>query len=176
MRNKEIRTVVYAALFAAIASILKIYSLQLGAGWRISIFAIPIMLAGYFLGPIYGLAVGFVTDTVYMFISPYASIWSIYTISTMLWGLSGYLIKKFKPSLIVIILVILFSSLLETSINSVALVIEGGNDWIYVWTGLGKRLITLVIRLPFLIIVMKTLIQKLDMHEMNFAAVKKKEI
>lgn len=168
MRNKDIRKIVYAALFTAIASILKIHSLQLGANWRISIFPIPLMLAGFYLGPMYGLAVGFATDTVYMLISPYASIWSIYTISTMIWGLSGSLIRDFKPNLLTLILIITLTSLGETTINSLAMLIEGGFDWIYVYSGLLRRIITLLIRLPILVALMKIIIEKLKVLEIDF--------
>lgn len=169
MRNKEIRNIVYAALFAAIASVLKIYSLQITADWRISLFAIPLILAGFYLGPAYGIGVGFVTDTVYMLISPYASIWSIYTISTMIWGLSGYFIRTMKGNLASIIIIITLTSLLETSINSVAMLIEGGKDWFYVASGLPKRLITLVLRLPVLILVTKSIIERFKIMQIDFS-------
>ena len=168
MRNQQIRKIVFASLFAAIASILKVYSLQITADWRVSLFPIALILAGYFLGPLYGLAVGFVTDTVYMIVSPYAHIWSIYTLSTMMWGLSGYVLSVIKPNILLFILVITLSSLLETSINSVAMIVEGGNNWIYVYTGLGKRLISLVLRLPILIILTKVIIKRLKIMEINF--------
>ena len=168
MRNKDIRNIVYAALFAAIASVLKIYSLQITADWRISLFAIPLILAGFYLGPAYGLTVGFVTDTVYMIISPYASIWSIYTISTMIWGLSGYLIKTMRGNIISIIIILALTSLLETSINSIAMLVEGGKDWYYVASGLPKRLITLVLRLPILITITKNMIDRLKIMQIDF--------
>lgn len=168
MRNQEIRKIVFASLFAATASILKIYSLQITTTWRISLFPIALILAGYFLGPLYGLAVGFVTDTVYMFISPFAHIWSIYTLSTMIWGLSGYILSVIKPNILLFILVITLTSLLETTINSVAMLVESGISWITVYAGLGKRLITLVLRLPVLVIITKLIIKRLKIMEITF--------
>lgn len=166
MRNKEIRNIVIAALFASIASILKIYSLQITPTWRISIFAIPLLLGGYFLGPYYGLLIGFVTDTVYMFISPYASVWSIYTLSTMIWGFSGFLIKKLNWGLFGIILVISFTSISETLINSVAMYFDS-RDIFAVLAGLPTRLTALVLRLPVLIIIFSFLKERLKQIELD---------
>jgi len=167
MRNKDIRNIVFAALFAAIASILKMYALHFG-DFRISLFAIPLLLAGYYLGPWYGLAVGFITDTVYILMSPFGSIWSIYTISTMIWGVSGYILRIAKLNWWKFALIILLTSLLETSINSIAMLVEGGNDWIYVASGLPRRLIILVLRFPILVLATREIIVRFKQIQLDF--------
>lgn len=169
MRNKETIKLVYAALYVAIAAFLKINSLQLTDSLRISLFAIPILLSGYFLGPVYGLMVGFATDTVYMVISPFASFWSIYTISTMMWGLAGALIKKFKisPEVLSFIIVISITTILETTINSIPTYLRYRD----LYTVLTERLISVYVmlgRLPILITITFMLTKKLKYQELNF--------
>lgn len=169
MRNKIIRNITFAAMFAAMASILKIFSIQITPNWRISIFPIPIILASYYLGPIYGLLVGFATDTAYIIYSPYASFYSIYTLSTMIWGLTGYFIKLCRSNFLMMIVIIAITSILETSINTLGMLIDYKFVLTPVLANLPKRLITLAIRLPFLVAVTKILTHKLKVMELDFS-------
>lgn len=169
MRNKIIRNITFAAMFAAMASIFKIFSIQITPNWRISIFPIPIILASYYLGPIYGLLVGFATDTAYIIYSPMATFYSIYTLSTMIWGLTGYLIKLSKSNFIMMIVIIALTSLLETSINTLGMLINNKFNLEPVLTLLPNRLIALAIRLPFLVAITKVITHKIRVMELDFS-------
>lgn len=167
MRNNKIRRIVLAALFAALASIIKALSLEGEA--RLSFFQIPIMLAGYYLGGFYGLGVGFVADTVY-FLTPWTkgTFWGIFTITTMLWGLSGAVLRKMKPSWINIILVILVSSIIETTINTIGISLYQSGGWPTVLANLSLRVGFMFIRIPINVILIRYLIQRFELMQLDF--------
>ncbi|MGD9605198.1 MAG: folate family ECF transporter S component [Bacilli bacterium] len=149
MRNQKTRKIALAALFASMAIVLKTFlSIQLGDSMRISLFPIPLLIGGFLLGPLWGLLIGFVTDTVYFMISPFASFWSVYTISTMIWGLGGGLIKlvPVKKDLWKYIIIIAITTILETLINTLANVIYGFSNATLLW-----RVLAMIIRFPFLV-------------------------
>lgn len=158
MRNKKIRKIALAALFASMAIVLKTFlSIQLGESMRISLFPIPLLIAGFLLGPWWGLLVGFVTDTVYFMISPMASFWSVYTISTMIWGLAGGLIRLVpsKKELVKYIIIIGVTTISETLVNTLANEIYGFSNALIYW-----RLLAMVIRFPFLVIATQLILKQ----------------
>lgn len=168
MKTNETRKITVTAMLIAFAAVLKIisFSYSIGGGMvtgRISFFAIPLMLAGYLFGPGYGLLAGFATDTVYILTSPFATSWSIYTVSTMIWGVSGFILRKmkWKSFTLSLVLVILVTSLFETGINTLGLYIVDPSGGIAI-TSLVMRIVTLFIRLPLLVIVMRTLVKSLQ--------------
>jgi ECF transporter S component (folate family) len=130
---------------------------------RISLFAVPIILAGFYLGPIYGLMVGFAVDTVYFMISPYASFWSLYTITTTIWGLSGWLIRKMQHRyhFFAFVIIIFLTSIFETAWNSFANYFYG----LDVWGTMFFRVITMLARLPILVFVVNVLTEKIKVLE-----------
>lgn len=66
------KTVVYCAVFAALGVILsRFLGFHVGETMRISIEAVPMVLAGIFFGPIPGALVGFVADFVGCMFSPF---------------------------------------------------------------------------------------------------------
>jgi ECF transporter S component (folate family) len=165
MDMKDVQKITLAALFVAIGSFLKIYSIQVTDSMRISLFAIPIMLAGFYLGPVYGLLTGFAVDTVYFMISPYATFWSLYTVTTTIWGLSGWFIKKLHPrfGLFAFAIIIFLTSVFETGFNTYA-------NYIYkldIWGTLFFRIITMLFRFPVLVFVMNLLVNKLQVLELE---------
>lgn len=66
------KSVVYCAVFAALAVILsRFLGFHVGETMRISIEAVPMVLAGIFFGPIPGALVGFIADFVGCMFSPF---------------------------------------------------------------------------------------------------------
>ncbi|MCL2670467.1 MAG: folate family ECF transporter S component [Clostridiales bacterium] len=60
---KQLRRLVYAALLCAISIVLtRVLSLQLSPAIRLHLGNVPILLAGLWLGPLWGAAVGFAAD------------------------------------------------------------------------------------------------------------------
>ena len=158
MRNKKIRIITLAAMFASMAIVLKTFlSIQISDSMRISLFPIPLLIGGFLLGPWWGLLMGFVTDTVYFMISPNASFWSVYSISTMIWGLAGGLIKlvPVKKDLWKYIIVIAVTTCSETLINTLANIIYGFSNATLLW-----RILAMLIRFPFLVLTTQIIIKQ----------------
>lgn len=66
------KTVAYCAVFAALAVILsRFLGFHVGETMRISIEAVPMVLAGIFFGPVPGALVGFVADFIGCMFSPF---------------------------------------------------------------------------------------------------------
>ncbi len=160
MVMKDVQKITFAALFVALGSFLKIYSIQVTDSMRISLFAVPIMLAGFYLGPAYGLLTGFAVDTVYFMISPHASFWSLYTITTVIWGFSGWLIKLLRKrfGFFAFVAVIFLTSVFETGFNSFARYVYG----LDVWGTLFFRIIVMLFRSPIVVFIMHFLVTKLQ--------------
>lgn len=157
MRSQVIRKMVLGALFAAMAVILKSYgSIMIGNAQRISYFQIPLLLGGYFLGPLYGLITGFICDTVYAFTSTQATFFSIYTLSTVIWGPAGALIRKLshEPAKhIPFIMVIGLTSVFQTAINTFGNYLYGYDPF----ASLVPRLIFMMVSIPMNIIIVRAI-------------------
>jgi len=157
MRNKQIRKISLAALFVALAFILKTYlSIQVGTSMRISLFPIPLIIAGYILGPGYGLMAGLATDVLYSIVLGYTP--SLYSVPTILWGFAGSLIPMLpgKRDVWKYAIIIGITTVLETFINSVANYTFG----LDVWGTLPWRVLTMIIRFPFLVIASKMIVKQ----------------
>lgn len=164
MKNQT-KKIAYASVLAALAAALKVLSdLPVGIqGRTLSFFSIPLIIAGYFCGPWFGLAAGFAADTVYALV-PFTqgSFGSLFTITTMIWGLSGFLIKKIKlkPLIVKIAIVVIVTSFLETSLNTVFSYIYGYSKILsFVYSV--KRIVELFIRVPIIIHLTNKLIIRL---------------
>lgn len=168
MKDSDLRKIVFAAMLAALTAVVKTLSIHL-TGMRISIFPIPLLIAGYFLGPAYGLVVGFVADTGYMLYT--GNFWSLYTISTMIWGFSGSLLRlrKYSKNIMWYILVLGITGLLETTINSVAYLISHNWDLITLYSNLGVRLLTQLVRLPILVFATKSFVERIKILDLNIS-------
>ena len=94
---KNIRKLVLASIFIALAIILtRILSFQLGNYLRVGFGDLPIMLAGIILGPLWGAAVGALSDILGFFIAPLGDFFIPgITLSAALWGFIPGIIVKY---------------------------------------------------------------------------------
>lgn len=90
-------------------------------------------------------------------ISPFASFWSVYTFSTLIWGLAGGLIKlvPFKKDLWKYIIVITITSIMETTINTLANFIYGLSNATLPW-----RILSMIIRIPLLVLATRIILKQ----------------
>ncbi len=154
-QSLHLRKMVYAGMFAAMGVVLKVFAITTGE-FRASFYDLPLFLGGIVLGPIFGLIMGFAVDWLYVMIHPLAFSFNLMTVSTMLWGFMGGLIFYQKKHLNIFLLsaTIIATSLIAFSLNSIQL---------YIWAGSGMfakiplRLLSLVIKLPIQITVIKYL-------------------
>ena len=180
--NNRNRQIAIASIFSALSIVLKILSVNLTTIRFLNFSPITLILAGYFLGPYYGLIIGFITDTAYSLTLPgnwvifsqpktiseiifiaMTTLWNLFTVSTMLWGLCGGLIKKFnfRRPLLGLLLLVPLIAIIETSINTLQMVF-----WKYemgvILTELPKRILSMIFRIPIFIVVCNELIFRLE--------------
>jgi len=112
--------------------------------------------------PVTAILAGFIVDFVHVLMSPFAFTFNLMTVSTIMWALiSGLVFYKNKVSLPKIIAVVVFTSLLAFSLNSLQL---------YIWFGEGMlaqvplRLLTSIVKMPFQVIALHILYHRVLMH------------
>ena len=99
MENKHLRALILTAVFAAMSIVLgKFLAFNIGDTIRISFENLPIMLASFLLGPIWGGACGLIADTLGCVLKGYALI-PLITVASVLMGvipgtLTRYIFKK----------------------------------------------------------------------------------
>lgn len=114
----SIRNISISAVLMALAAILKVYSIMITDQMRISLFALPLILAGLTCGIEYGILAGLGADLVYSMFSAFP--FNIaYTFSALFWGFLGGLFKLKKDNLkwYEIVIGIIVVLLIETHIN-----------------------------------------------------------
>ena len=108
MKDKiTVKKLVILSLLMAMTTVLKFVSIGNGE-FRISLFEIPIILAGITSGPLMGIVVAFGGDLIYGIIGGYSYSF-IMSLSAMMWGLMGGLLYKKKVKIIPLVLLILIA-------------------------------------------------------------------
>ncbi|QVK17982.1 folate family ECF transporter S component [Mycoplasmatota bacterium] len=139
----------FTAVLGSIAGVLKIVSIE-SPLYRLTVYDIPIMIAGFTIGPLYGGIVGLIADIFQMLLKGYPP--SLMTLSSIMWGVIPglfYYIKRYLKSntskVIVAVILIILTSATAFGINTLQL---------YLWYGSGSfiqlpgRIITAIIKLP----------------------------
>lgn len=143
-RRKMILKMTTLAILMALSIVFKKFSIDTGH-YRISLFDTPLLLAGMIAGPLWGMFVAFFSDLLYNLLSGFAYSF-IMMFSALLWGLVGGIFYKLKLRFVPFLIIVFFTSILTTTINSVQL---------YLWYGAGSlisglpgRIITMLVKWP----------------------------
>jgi len=164
------RSITRLALLVSMSIILKSFmSLETGV-FRFSFFDIPLMSLGMMFDPFSAIIAGFIVDFVHVLISPFAFTFNLMTVSTIMWALIPSLVLYRKTvTLPKIIVVVIFTSLLAFSLNSLQL---------YLWVGEGMfaqvplRLITAILKMPLQVMALHVLYHRVLVH--SFTLVKER--
>ncbi|HHU24227.1 MAG: folate family ECF transporter S component [Bacilli bacterium] len=160
-RSIDITTMVLLSILVAFAIALKVYSFTT-ISMRISFFAIPILVAGMIAGPALGGLAGFLADCVYGLVFSSFAYNPFFAISMTLWGVvGGFLPRKQggKVNILAMTIMVLFMSLLETSINTLGMYLFYGAS--VAFADLPLRIITLFVKWPFIVASIKILDERL---------------
>ncbi len=170
MRFSKTKNMVYAAIFIAISIILTRFFVRMVyvggiPGLRLSFGEIPILLAGLFLGPYYGAAVGALADLIGYPLAPLGPYFPGFTLSSafigFLPGLLGKLRKRdwtFGSLSLVIAPTIVISSILMNTF------------WIHMLYGaavvvlLPPRIVANLIMIPIYVTISHLLLNKLKVY------------
>ena len=146
------------SVLVALTVVLKTLSFMIGDQMRISFYAIPLLIVGIMGGFVPGIIASIAADMIYGFFFNSYGFNPIYTVSAIFWGLAGGLLNQQvkragKLSWILTLIVVLITSLLETSNNAIW-------DFVLYDRGvtmmlLGYKLIVIVIKLPIIVLVTK---------------------
>lgn len=158
------KTLNRTAILIAMSVVLKVYLSIEGGTFRITFYEIPLIILGILLGPVIAIIAGFTVDWIYVILSPFAFSFNLMTLSAISWALipALFLFRKKELSLLKISIVIIITSLVAFSLNTLQL---------YIWAGSGAladlplRLGILVIKLPIQISLVQILYQRVLLNE-----------
>lgn len=158
MKKLSMKIIASISVLVALTVVLKMYGFMIGTNMRISFYAVPLLISGIIGGFTPGIVSAIAADLIYgLFFNSYGYN-PIYTVSAILWGVSGGLLhfqfkKKGNLSWIFITLIVLITSLLETSNNAI---------WDFVLYGRGTtfvlfsyKLAVIAIKLPIIVFIIK---------------------
>lgn len=141
--RREVKYLALAAILTAlsIGLDLVIKNLIPVVDFGLPYYAIPLIIGGVVLGPIYGGIMGFISDYVGFMLAPRGSYAILFGLSAIFWGMIPGLLIKYKSNIYVITIALLITHIMATLSNTIAL-------WLMVSekTALGS----LAIRLPML--------------------------
>ena len=158
MKKMSLKMIASISVLVALTVVLKTLSFMIGDQMRISFYAIPLLIVGIMGGFVPGIIASIAADMIYGFFFNSYGFNPIYTVSAIFWGLAGGLLNQQvkragKLSWILTLIVVLITSLLETSNNAIW-------DFVLYDRGvtmmlLGYKLIVIVIKLPIIVLVTK---------------------
>lgn len=138
------RGITLAAVFVAMAIILKSFIVLETGNFRVTVYEIPMVFIGVTFGPIIGGILGFVVDFVHILFSPWAYTFNVFTISNMLWGIiPGLFFFRKSITRTPLILCLVITGIVTFSLNSYG---------IQQYEGMGSMIATLPYRVGILLI------------------------
>lgn len=150
------KALVGGAVMAALAIALKFTSITT-MEYRFTFYDIPLMIAGIAFGPLVGGIAGFITDWIYATTQGWPI--GLFTLSSIAWGLVPGLmmmaLKKVDVKRLVVIVIV--TSFIAFSLNTFALYQFQGSG---VLAMLPARLVTMVIKWPIQVIVVKAVYER----------------
>ncbi|VEU80249.1 folate family ECF transporter S component [Haploplasma axanthum] len=121
----ELKKIVLASILTALSIVIDITfnALVPTQTMGTAYYAIPIIIAGIFLGVKYSLLMAFIGDSLSVIIGG-IPFFPLFSIGAMMWGLLPGLLLKNKKGFSRILVVVLITHILVTTLNSVALMVH----------------------------------------------------
>lgn len=147
--KKSIKKIAIMSLLMALGIVLKSF-LSIGTdGFRISFWDIPLFFAGMIGGALWGGLVALGTDLIYGLCFSSFPFSFIMMFTTIIWGVMGGIFKNIdvdKKKIILLFVVVLITSIIATTINSIYLIKI--TDFTTMIAGLPLRFLTLIVKWP----------------------------
>lgn len=155
--NLRIKRLTLASMLVALSIVLDlIVKLIITAqDFSIPLYALPLIIGGAILGPIYGMVMGLIQDIVSFFILPSGTFNILFSVSAMMWGLFSGLLLRGKRHFTFVLGTVFISHVFVTTTNTIAL-------WILFSRGAALNLILRAGMIPVNIIVLTILYQVLQ--------------
>lgn len=122
-KSKEIQKLVIASSLVAISIVIDVFFKQVLSfnNFGVPFYAIPIIFGSIILGPIYGLAMGYVSDLVGFIAFPNGAYAFIFALSAMTWGFVPGLFLYKKYDKVKLGITVFVTHILATLANTVGL-------------------------------------------------------
>ena len=144
----NIKKIAILSILMALGVAFKFFSIGSGE-FRISIWDIPLFLAGVIAGPIWGGITALGADLIYGLCFSSYSFSFIMMFTTIVWGVAGGIFKYMninKKTLILLFIIVLITSVTATVINSIYLILYQG--FTTMLAKLPLRLLVLLVKWP----------------------------
>jgi ECF transporter S component (folate family) len=134
-QQADVYKLVFAGLFVAVSAVLKLFELNFSQDLRFNFCSVPWIISGVMLGPIWGFAVGAVSDVVNYLLRPIDSFVIGFTLSTALTcaipGIVFHSVKRRRTSpryslYTVILFVLLFIGVIVSMVTTGLMSFENG--------------------------------------------------
>jgi ECF transporter S component (folate family) len=159
----SVKNMVRIAVLVAIAIVLKSFLSIETQIFRVTFYDIPLMILGLVAGPIGALAGGFIVDWLHVMYSPFAFSFNLFTVSSMMWGfIPGLFLFRKQISLRTLIIVVVITSIVAFSLNTIQLYIWYGSG---IYAALPMRIAVLVIKLPIQVSLVRAITQALFQYD-----------
>ena len=148
MEKLTVKKIAILAILMSLGIVFKFFSIGNGE-FRISIWDIPLFIAGMISGPIYGAIAALGADLIYGLCFSSFPFSFLMMLTTVIWGFSGgllYNIKIKKNTCIMLFIIVLITSILATMINSIYLTMMFGFESMLV--KLPMRILVLIVKWP----------------------------
>jgi len=163
--NFPVQVLTRIAVLVAFAVVLKVGLSLTISTYRFTFYDIPLMIIGIMFGPLAGVISGFTADWINIMVPNLATGFNLFTVSSMMWGfIPGILLYKKDFSTLHLSLVVILVSIVTFGLNTYQL---------YLWMGTGMygslpaRVITLLIKLPVQIFIIKVLYDRVIIHDLK---------
>lgn len=151
--NRSIKFLALAGILTALSVALDVLVKQVVPllNFGLPYYAIPLIIGGIILGPVYGLMMGFVSDFIGFQLAPQGDYILLFALSAMAWGFFPGLLLKHKSNMIRILIVLLITHIFATLSNTGAMFIYGWGE--YAMASLALRLWMLPVNVVLLSLV-----------------------
>lgn len=131
--NKNVKYLALAGILTALSVALDVVVKQVipWMNFGLPYYAIPLIIGGILLGPVYGLMMGFVSDFIGFQLAPNGDYIFLFALSAMAWGFIPGLLLKTKSSFERIIFVLLLTHVFATLANTGSMVLYGWGDYAF---------------------------------------------
>lgn len=176
MKKITVHEIVLAAILAAASITLNFFSIS-NLYSRITLYSLPLLVAGIFCGPVVSTLTGVVVGFITQLLSEYGLTITtpLWMITPVIWSTISWLIfnlfKKKKGSFISIVVTVVATSLCATAYNTIALWLDGiimHYPTPLIWATIGTRILTAgIVCIPYIILIYETYVRIPNKYKYN---------
>jgi ECF transporter S component (folate family) len=162
---KELKRITLAATLTALSIVLDItFKTIIPSGldriFGFPYYSIPLVIGSLILGPIYGGAMGYISDLVGFYASGYPQYEPLFALSAIAWGVLPWLLTKVVSKWPKVLLAIFVSHLSASALNTLSMYISYGAETAF--GSLGLRLAMMPVNVIIITVTTYLILQRLN--------------